>query len=228
MLPTAAYLCAPFRPTRTCLSFPHMIKWSSVGCVRSVQRLSYLLYSNTAHLNCRYKFRLVRPQVQATTFHLFHTSLYMRQAEADQSSQKNEQLISQMSIRLVNENSFLSWCRNAYLSTVVGVAMMAEGASALAQSAGLGALLVGTMNLAWGTGCHVTNLVRLRHVSGMSGLTLFLHLVGSSLHCILWAFVLICYIGFLDESRQPAGDEDGSSSGSATSKRKLGDGLPRI
>ena len=91
-----------------------------------------------------------------------------------------------------------------------------------------GALLVGTMNLAWGTGCHVTNLVRLRHVSGMSGLTLFLHLVGSSLHCILWAFVLICYIGFLDESRQPAGDEDGSSSGSATSKRKLGDGLPRI
>ena len=35
---------------------------------------------------------------------------------------------------------FLSWCRNAYLSTVVGVAMMAEGASALAQSAGLGEL----------------------------------------------------------------------------------------
>ncbi|GFR90561.1 transmembrane protein 160 [Elysia marginata] len=96
--------------------------------------------------------------------------------------------------------SFLSWCRNCYISTVAGVAMMTEGASTFAQSAGLGALMVATMNLVWGTGCHVTNLVRLRNVSGMSSVTLFFHVAGSSLHCVLWAFVLLCYIGFLDET----------------------------
>lgn len=63
-----------------------------------------------------------------------------------------------------------------------------------------GALIVGTMNLFWGTACHITNLIRLRNILGMSGYTLTLNVLGSTAHCLLWVFVLICYIGFLDET----------------------------
>lgn len=158
--------------------------------------------------------------LSTTSCCLFQTTPSLRQS----SQTSNEQLLSQMHIRLVTENGFLSWCRNAYMSTVVGVAMMAEGTSALAQSAGLGALMVGTMNLGWGTGCHVTNLVRLRHVSGMSSITLFLHLAGSCLHFFLWAFVLICFVGFLDESRWPADSEGPSETDNDPVKQKQGRG----
>uniref|UniRef100_A0A0B7AAA8 Uncharacterized protein n=1 Tax=Arion vulgaris TaxID=1028688 RepID=A0A0B7AAA8_9EUPU len=135
-----------------------------------------------------------------------HVCLSSNQASADfslrkgTSSQEQEKLITEMNLRLVNENSFLSWCRNAYLSSVVGVAMITEGTTALAQNAGIGALVVGTMNLFWGTTCHISNLIRLRHVTGMSSFILLLNILGSLLHCLLWIFVLICYIGFLDET----------------------------
>lgn len=62
-----------------------------------------------------------------------------------------------------------------------------------------GAFLIGGMNLFWGTGCHVTNLIRLRQASGMSTLNLTLNVCGSLLHCVLFSIVLIFYIGFLDE-----------------------------
>ncbi|XP_059176903.1 transmembrane protein 160-like [Physella acuta] len=115
-----------------------------------------------------------------------------------------ETLKSQMSLRLMNENGFLSWCRNAYLSTVVGAAMITEGGTALSLDAGIAALFVGTMNLYWGTACHVTNLVRLRQVMGMSNLILFLNIFGAVLHCLIWSFAIICYLGFLDEASSDA------------------------
>ena len=60
------------------------------------------------------------------------------------------------------------------------------------------AFFVAFLNVFWGTGCHVNNLIRLRHVTGMSGVALFLNLCGSVLHACLWLAVLICYLGFLD------------------------------
>ncbi|RUS91439.1 hypothetical protein EGW08_000763 [Elysia chlorotica] len=202
MLLTAALL--PCRSARNFLSTALRHQWSAVTSATSSQRFS------------------LRPQPHAASVRPIHTGRGLRQAQGDQSQDKNAQLLSQMNIRLVCENGFLSWCRNTYISAVVGVAMMGEGASALAQSAGLGALLVGAMNLAWGTGCHVTNLVRLRHVSGMSRVTLFLHVSGSLLHCALWAFVLVCFIGFLDEARWPADpeDQDRHGTGGTPGRRK--------
>ncbi|GFO04773.1 transmembrane protein 160 [Plakobranchus ocellatus] len=202
----AIRLCKPCRQRKMLPGLFFLRKWSASRGMS--QKVSFPHHSVQVFRPLEHcKFLQSRGQVMATLCCPFSSSSHQNQAASDVPDSGKEQLISQMNIRLVNENSFLSWCRNAYLSTVVGVAMMAEGVGGLAQSAGLGALLVGTMNLAWGTGCHVTNLIRLRHVSGMSGFTLFLHLAGSSLHCFLWAFVLICYIGFLDETRWPAQEE---------------------
>ncbi|KAH9499632.1 hypothetical protein Btru_074316 [Bulinus truncatus] len=111
-----------------------------------------------------------------------------------------ERLRSEMNIRLANENGFLSWCRNAYLSTVVGVAMITEGTTELALDAGFSALFIATLNIFWGTGSYITNLIRLRNASGMSPVTLFVNIIGSFLHSLIWCFVVICYLGFLDEN----------------------------
>ncbi|CAG5133896.1 unnamed protein product [Candidula unifasciata] len=160
------------------------------------------LCTSSAHICLRQQWKKQTGQylfVRSGNISLNHVRTgYSSMRETD--NQQQERLLSQMNIRLVNENNFLSWCRNTYLSSVVGVAMITEGTTVLAQSAGVGALVVAMMNLFWGTGCHITNLIRLRHISGMSGFNMTMNILGSSFHFFLWLFVLTCYIGFLDET----------------------------
>jgi len=130
------------------------------------------------------------------------TNFKRKESTETNKNSQNQKVLDEMSIRLLNENGFLSWCRNAYLCTAVGLAMISETSTPLGQTAGAVAIGVGCMNIFWGTSCHVTNLLRLRNVTGMSNFFLFLNVCGSMLHCCLWLMVLVCYIGFVDEKRE--------------------------
>ncbi|XP_005110530.1 uncharacterized protein LOC101857607 [Aplysia californica] len=209
-----------FRPQLSSLkALPLCVQSSACGMSPLTRQIHHVASVGNPYLYHQHEFvenggivcgksAIKKGQFLGTTLHLIHSKRATSKIPTDA---EKALLVTEMNMRLLNENSFLSWCRNAYLSTVVGVAMITEGTTALAQGAGAGALAVGAMNLFWGTGCHVVNLIRLRHVTGMSTFTLFLNLIGSTLHCCLWLFVLICYIGFLDETRSLRSSVDGVS-----------------
>ncbi|KAK7104286.1 uncharacterized protein [Littorina saxatilis] len=111
-------------------------------------------------------------------------------------------------VRLSNDNAYLSWCRNTYLSTVVGIAMMGEGTTVLAQQAGEGAFFLAGMNLSWGTIQFIYNTFHLRQAMGMSMFGGLLHISFAVIHFILWFMVCMLYIGYSDESDMRAVEEE--------------------
>lgn len=110
--------------------------------------------------------------------------------------------VAAWALRLSNENNYLSWCRNTYLTTVVGIAMLGEGASLLAQHAAEGAFFVAGVNLLWGTGQLFYNVFYLRRRMEMSWIWAILYLSMATLHLLLWLMVCLLYIGYTDDQRR--------------------------
>ncbi|XP_041353807.1 transmembrane protein 160-like [Gigantopelta aegis] len=106
------------------------------------------------------------------------------------------------SVRLANENGYLSWCRNTYLVTMVGIAMQAEGAFAMSQHAAEVAFLLAGMNLLWGTCSFASNIVLLRRHVEMSVPVAVMHVVGVFLHFLLWVCIVLMYIGVSEEDNR--------------------------
>ncbi|KAL8563038.1 hypothetical protein ACOMHN_067436 [Nucella lapillus] len=107
--------------------------------------------------------------------------------------------ISQCALRLANENGFLSWCRNSYLTTVVAIAMLAEGTTPLAMQAAEGAFFVAGLNLTWGTYQYIYNLLRLRRRTGVSAVGALLYSSMALLHIGLWLIVCTLFLGYTDD-----------------------------
>ncbi|XP_076442886.1 transmembrane protein 160-like isoform X2 [Babylonia areolata] len=103
-------------------------------------------------------------------------------------------------LRFANENGFLSWCRNSYLTTVVAIAMMAEGTTPLALQAAEGAFFVSGLNLTWGTYHYIYNLLRLRRKMGMSAVGALMYFSMAVLHLGLWFVVCTLFLGYTDET----------------------------
>ncbi|KAK7476248.1 hypothetical protein BaRGS_00032524 [Batillaria attramentaria] len=102
-------------------------------------------------------------------------------------------------VRLANENGYLSWCRNTYLTTVVAIAMLGEGTTAMSQHAAEGAFFVAGVNLTWGTYHFIYNVLHLRRRMAMSIPGAFLQVSMASLHLVLWFMICILYIGYPDD-----------------------------
>ncbi|XP_076464261.1 uncharacterized protein LOC143296295 [Babylonia areolata] len=110
-------------------------------------------------------------------------------------------------LRLANENGYLSWCRNTYLTTVVSLAMMEEGNTTLTEQAAKGALVVAALNLSWGTYHYIYNTVRLRRQTGMSSVGVGAHSSLALLHLMLWFMVCAAFLGNTEE--EPDGGQGG-------------------
>lgn len=100
-------------------------------------------------------------------------------------------------IRLANENGFLSWCRNCYLSTAVGVGMEAEGSTAFATLAYETVFLVAGMNLTVGTSIFIFNILKMRHQIGLSPVGAATFVGASFTHLLFWIFILLSYTGYI-------------------------------
>ncbi|XP_048737885.2 transmembrane protein 160-like [Ostrea edulis] len=100
---------------------------------------------------------------------------------------------SAWSCRLANENGYLSWCRNAYLMTGVGVGMLYKGQTAVAELAGYSAMFLAGVNVLWGTYVFVYNLLYLKDRVGMTGGFVALQTLSAIAHAILYAMILIVF-----------------------------------
>ncbi|KAL8589755.1 hypothetical protein ACOMHN_027263 [Nucella lapillus] len=106
---------------------------------------------------------------------------------------------------------YLSWCRNTYLTTVVALAMMEEGKTAIAEQAAEGALVVAALNLSWGTYQYIHNVVKLRHLTGTSPLGVGAYSSLALLHLGLWVMVCATFLGLTqdpDTMAPPAGKRE--------------------
>lgn len=103
---------------------------------------------------------------------------------------------SAWALRLANENGFLSWCRNCYLSTAVGVGMEAEGSN-IASCAYQAVFLVAGLNLTIGTSIFIFNILKLRHQIGLSPLGVAGFVGGASIHYCFWLCGLLAYAWYI-------------------------------
>lgn len=122
-----------------------------------------------------------------------------KQDKDSHDGRKNQTSDSAWAVRLANENGYLSWCRNTYLTTVVAIAMLGQGTTAMAQHAAEGAFFVAGMNLTWGTTHFIYNLLYLRRQVGMSVLGALLQVSMATFHLVLWFMLCVLYISYSDE-----------------------------
>lgn len=118
------------------------------------------------------------------------------QEKESDGNQKHHTPDSGWAVRLANENGYLSWCRNTYLTTVVAIAMLGEGTTLMSQHAAEGAFFVAGINLTWGTYHFVYNILCLRRRIGMSLLGALLQVSMATLHLMLWFMICLLYIGY--------------------------------
>lgn len=123
-----------------------------------------------------------------------------KQDKESHDGRKNRTSDSAWAVRLANENGYLSWCRNTYLTTVVAIAMLGEGTTAMALHAAEGAFFVAGMNLTWGTTHFIYNLLYLRRQVDMSVLGALLQVSMATFHLVLWFMLCALYISYSDES----------------------------
>ncbi|KAL5008374.1 hypothetical protein ScPMuIL_013955 [Solemya velum] len=95
--------------------------------------------------------------------------------------------------RLANENGYLSWCRNTYLASAVGVAMIVEGQTTMAEYTGDATLLIAAINMAWGTWSFIYNIVVQRKRVQMSIPIVLFNIFAAVGHLILWMAVIFTY-----------------------------------
>ncbi|XP_022332793.2 uncharacterized protein LOC111130261 [Crassostrea virginica] len=101
--------------------------------------------------------------------------------------------------RLANENGYLSWCRNSYLMTGIGVGMLYRGQSAVAELAGYSAMSLAGVNVLWGTYVFIYNLFFLKERVGMSGGFVALQTLSCIIHAVLYVMILIVFAAESDK-----------------------------
>ncbi|KAK6183388.1 hypothetical protein SNE40_010879 [Patella caerulea] len=104
------------------------------------------------------------------------------------------------SVRLANENGYLSWCRNTYLCSAVGVMMTTQTANIAVQYAASGAFMVSGLNLSMGTLSYIYYLLSLRQHANISFTATFIAILFALLHFCAWAVVLIFFMGNQDDT----------------------------
>ncbi|XP_061174195.1 uncharacterized protein LOC133183251 isoform X2 [Saccostrea echinata] len=110
--------------------------------------------------------------------------------------------------RLANENGYLSWCRNSYLMTGVGVGMLYKGQTAVAELAGYSSMLLAGVNVSWGTYIFIYNLIFLKDRVGMTGGFVALQSLAAILHAIVYVMVLIVFAAESDKYFQKHSKEN--------------------
>lgn len=102
-------------------------------------------------------------------------------------------------IRFANENGYLSWCRNSFLLTVVGVTSWASSSNKVprATQVAVGMFFLAGLNLLTGTAIFFYNIVFLRRMMHMNMPSMALNLTVGCLNVILWSCAIGYYTGFL-------------------------------
>ncbi|XP_064603563.1 uncharacterized protein LOC135468983 [Liolophura sinensis] len=197
--------CPLSQTKNTCTRFYHVVP------VAKMSKCSRPITSDKAHINT---VRLPVVYQQCATLHMFSyvqspTTLTGRPTEKKgDNSRPGLDSAAQTGwvIRLANENGYLSWCRNTYLATVVGVGMWAEGPSSIAFHATEGALFLGGLNLVLGTVSYLHTIFRVRKAIHMSRIGTGLHTLAALTHLGIWLTVVITYLGYVEaeeEARHP-------------------------
>ncbi|ESO83573.1 hypothetical protein LOTGIDRAFT_236580 [Lottia gigantea] len=143
----------------------------------------FLQFSSSMHLNCTRNFH--RPEDE-----------YDNQPAPAKTIQKIKPH-SAMGVRLANENGYLSWCRNAYLSCSVAVMMTHLGnGNLLLHYAASGALVVSLLNLVTGTTGYIVQLLALKHSVGMSMFSTLLNISFAVIHLCAWLIVIFLFLAY--------------------------------
>ncbi|XP_014673848.1 PREDICTED: uncharacterized protein LOC106814082 [Priapulus caudatus] len=100
-------------------------------------------------------------------------------------------------VRLANENGYLSWCRNSFLLTVVGVAAWVHEYVYFAKEVAIGMFLLAGINLCVGTGIFFYHNIVLYRIMHMSGPFLLLYIAIGLTNLSLWASAIALYTRWL-------------------------------
>ncbi|GAB1609853.1 uncharacterized protein LOC115213145 [Argonauta hians] len=118
-------------------------------------------------------------------------------SEKSARKQKHNISLAEMTVRLANENGYLSWNRNGYLATAVAVAMHAEGKLPIASEV---VFSIAGSNIAIGCAVFSFNLWKFHTQIGISRLAAYGTIIVSILHVIVYLFAILAFKGYtLDE-----------------------------
>ncbi|XP_036359856.1 uncharacterized protein LOC115213145 isoform X1 [Octopus sinensis] len=130
---------------------------------------------------------------------IFQTPSLNCHCNSKESSQKQNGNLSleEVAVRLANENGYLSWNRNGYLATAVGVAMQAEAKMPLSGVASEVLFSIAGANLTIGCAIFIFNVWKLHPQIGLSQTGVYCAILLSVVHVILWFFAFLTFKGYI-------------------------------